>query len=106
MKPKAQVIPSTRPEVNKNMVIARGAVDNISDEPLENLTVEVSLTRGSGGPAETRTVSVTPNPLPARERGIFEFEYDGKRDTGFVGYTITKLFSNGNEVRFRAPGQK
>lgn len=106
MKPKAQVIPSTRPEVNKNMVIARGAVDNISDEPLENLTVEVSLTRGGGGPAETRTVSVTPNPLPARERGVFEFEYDGKRDTGFVGYTITKLFSNGNEVRFRAPGQK
>lgn len=106
MKPKAQVIPSTRPEVNKNLVIARGAVDNISDEPLENLTVEVSLTRGGGAPSETRTVSVTPNPLPARERGVFEFEYDGKRDTGFVGYTITKLFSNGNEVRFRSPGQK
>jgi hypothetical protein len=106
MKPKAQVIPSTRPEVNKNLVTARGAVDNISDEPLENLAVEVSLQRGGGAPPEVRTVSVTPNPLPPGVRGIFEFEYDGKRDTGFLGYTITKLYSNGTEVRFRAPGQK
>jgi len=106
MKVKAQVIPSTRPEVNKNLVTARGAVDNISDEPLENLTVEVSLQRGGDAPPELRTVPVTPNPLPPRERGTFEFEYDGKRDTGFAGYTITRLFSNGTEVRFRAPGQK
>ena len=106
MKPKAQVIPSTRPDVNKNMVTARGAVDNISDEPLENLSVEVSLQKAGGAPPEVRTVSVTPNPLPSGVRGIFEFEYDGKRDTGFLGYTITKLYSNGTEVRFRAPGQK
>jgi hypothetical protein len=106
MKPKAQVIPSTRPEVNKNLVTARGAVDNISEEPLENLSVEVSLQRGGGAPPEVRTVSVTPNPLPPGVRGVFEFEYDGKRDTGFLGYTITKLYSNGTEVRFRAPGQK
>jgi len=106
LRPRAQVIPSTRPEVNKNMVTARGAVDNISDEPLENLAVEVSLQRGGGESPEIRTVPVSPNPLPARERGTFEFEYDGKRDTGFLGYTITRLFSNGTEVRFRAPGQK
>ncbi len=106
LKPRAQVIPSTRPEVNKNMVTARGAVDNISEEPLENLTVEVSLTPAGGATPETRTIPVTPNPLPPRERGAFEFEYDGKRDTGFAGYTITRLFSNGTEVRFRAPGQK
>ena len=106
MKPKAQVIPSTRPEVNKSLVTARGAVDNISEEPLENLSVEVSLQRGGGAPPEVRTVSVTPNPLPPGVRGVFEFEYDGKRDTGFLGYTITKLYSNGAEVRFRAPGQK
>ena len=106
MKPKAQVIPSTRPDVNKNLVTARGAVDNISDEPLENLSVEVSLQKAGGAPPEVRTVSVTPNPLPPGVRGAFEFEYDGKRDTGFLGYTITKLYSNGTEVRFRAPGQK
>jgi hypothetical protein len=105
MKPKAQVIPSTRPEVNKSTVTARGAVDNLSDEPLENLSVEISLQRGDGQSPEIRTVAVTPNPLPPNQRGSFEFEYDGKRDTGFAGYTITRLLSNGNEVRFRAPGK-
>lgn len=106
MTPKAVVYPSYRPEVNKNMVKARGAVDNISDQPLENLTIEVSLQRGGDAPPETRTVSVTPDPLPPNQRGTFEFEYDGKRDTGFAGYKITKLFSNDREIKFRAPNQK
>jgi len=106
LKPVAQIIPSYRPEVNKNMVTARGAVDNISDEPLQSLSVEVSLQRGGDAPPEVRSVSVTPDPVPPGQRGTFEFEYDGKRDTGFVGYKITKLFSNGTEVKFRAPNQK
>ncbi len=106
MKQRAQIIPSYRPEVNKNLVTARGAVDNISDEPLENLSIEVSLLRGGDTPPEIRSVAVVPNPLPPGQRGTFEFEYDGKRDTGFTGYKITKLFSNGTEVRFRMPGQK
>lgn len=105
-KPKAQIIPSLRPEVNKNMVTARGAVDNISDQPLDNLEIEVMLQHRGGVPPETRRIPVTPSPLPAGERGSFEFEYDGKRDTGFAGYKITKLFSNGNEVKFKAPDQK
>jgi hypothetical protein len=105
-KTRAQIIPSFRPEVNKNMVTAKGTVDNISDEPLENLTVEVVLQPGGDAPAETRAIPVTPNPLPPRERGFYEFEYDGKRDTGFAKYTITRLLSNGNEVRFRSPAQK
>jgi hypothetical protein len=104
--PKAQIIPSTRPEVNKNMVKARGAVDNISDAPLENLSVEVALQRGGDAPPEIRTVSVIPSPLPSNQRGTFEFEYDGKRDTGFAGYKITRLLSNGTEIKFRAPNQK
>jgi len=99
--PRAQIIPSFRPEVNKNMVIARGAVDNISDGPLENLEVEVALQRGDD--TEVRRIAVTPSPLPPNERGNFEFEYDGKRDSGFAGYKITRLFSNGNEVKFKSP---
>ena len=106
LKPKAQIIPSSRPDVNKNMVTARGAVDNIADEPLLSLEVEVSLQRGGDAPPEIRRVPVTPDPLPAGERGTFEFEYDGKRDTGFASYTITRLLSNGTEVRFRTPAQK
>jgi hypothetical protein len=106
MKTRAQIIPSSRPEVNKNMVTAKGAVDNISDGPLENLTIEVTLQRGGDAPPETRAIAVTPSPLPPGARGFFEFEYDGKRDTGFAGYTITRLLSNGAPVRFRQPGQK
>jgi hypothetical protein len=106
MKPRAIIIPSYRPEVNKNLVTARGALDNISDEPLENLSIEVSLQRGDDGPPDVRMVPVTPSPLPPGQRGSFEFEYDGKRATGFAGYKITRLFSNGNEIKFRTPGQK
>jgi hypothetical protein len=104
--PKAQIIPSTRPEVNKNMVKARFAIDNISDAPLENLSVEVALQHGGDAPPEIRSVSVAPNPLLPGQRGTFEFEYDGKRDTGFARCTITKLFSNGTEIKFRAPGKQ
>jgi hypothetical protein len=105
-KEKAQIFPSYRPEVNKNLVTARGAIDNISDGPLENLEVEVSLQRGADAPPDIRRVPVTPNPLAPNQRGTFEFEYDGKRDTGFVGYKITKLFSNGSEIKFRTPNPK
>src|ERR1041384_7736290 len=104
--PKAQIFPSYRPEVNKNMVTARGAIDNISDEPLENLEVEISLQRGGDSPPEVRRIPVTPSPIEPGARGAFQFEYDGKRDTGFVGYKITKLFSNGSEIKFRTPNQK
>lgn len=105
-KQKAQIIPSYRPEVNKNMVTARGAIDNISDEPLENLEIEISLQRGADAPPDIRRIAVTPNVLAPAARGAFEFEYDGKRDTGFVGYKITRLFSNGSEIKFRTPSQK
>jgi hypothetical protein len=105
-KEKAQIFPSYRPEVNKNMVTARGAIDNISEGPLENLEVEVSLQRGADAPPDIRRVPVTPNPLAPNQRGTFEFEYDGKRDTGFVGYKITRLFSNGSEIKFRTPNPK
>jgi len=105
--PKANIFPSRSPEVVKNMVKARGAVDNIADPPetLENLHVEVSLQRGSGGQPETRQVDVSPSALAPGQRGIFEFEYDGKRDTGFVGYRIVKLWSGETEIKFTAPGQ-
>ena len=105
-KPKAQIIPSYRPEVNKNTVTAKGAIDNIADEPLENVEVEVALERGGDAPPDIRRIAVSPNPLPPNQRGTFQFEYDGKRDTGFVGYKITRLFSNGSEIKFRTPNQK
>ncbi|MFP5262681.1 MAG: hypothetical protein ACLGJB_12325 [Blastocatellia bacterium] len=103
MTPKATIYPRVGSEVNKNQVKIKGAVDNIWNEPLENLSVEVALQRGGDAPPQTIKVAVSPNPLPPNQRGSFDFEYDGKRDTGFVGYKITKLFSNDNEIKFTSP---
>jgi hypothetical protein len=103
MIPKAVIYPRFNSEVIKNQVKIKGAVDNIWNEPLENLTVEVSLVRAGDQTPQVVNVGVMPNTLPPNQRGTFDFEYDGKRDTGFTGYKITKLLSNGNEVRFTSP---
>jgi hypothetical protein len=106
MQPKATIIPRLS-EANKNIVTARGAVENISDPPttLENLQIEVSLERGNGGPPEIRQVPINPTTLEPGQRGVFEFEYDGKRDTGFVKYKIVKLWAGENAIKFTSPGQ-
>jgi hypothetical protein len=103
MTPKAVIYPRVNSEVNKNQVRIKGAIENTWNEPLENLSVEVALQRGGDAPPQTIKVAVNPNPLPPDQRGSFDFEYDGKRDTGFVGYKITKLFSNDSEIKFTSP---
>jgi membrane protein implicated in regulation of membrane protease activity len=102
--PKARVFPA-RNEANKNLVKARGAVDNISEETLSNLSVEVSLERGNGAPPEVRKVAVNPAQLTPKQRGVFEFEYDGNRATGFSGYRIVRLVSGEGEIKFTTPGR-
>jgi hypothetical protein len=101
---KARVFPA-RNEANKNIVKARGAVDNISEDTLSNLSVEVSLERGNGAPPEVRKVAVNPAQLTPRQRGVFEFEYDGNRATGFSGYRIVRLLSGESEIKFTTPGR-
>jgi hypothetical protein len=99
--PRAQIYP--RPgEANKNMVKARGSVINITEEGLTGLAVEVNLTR-SDGSTESRTVPVNPPQLAARQQGIYEFEYDGKQ---FTGYSVSKLTSDGTEIKFIIPGRR
>lgn len=96
---KAQVTPVRRLEVVKNMVKARGAVDNISDETLDNLSLEVTLERNDQGQAETRMIPINPSQLAPRQRGVYEFEYDGNQATGYKGYFPSRLISNGAEVK-------
>jgi hypothetical protein len=101
---KAIIFPA-RNEANKNMVKARGAVDNISEETLGGLSVEVSLERGNGAPPELRKVAVTPAQLEPKQRGVFEFEYNGNRATGFTGYRIVRLLSGETGIKFTTPGR-
>lgn len=102
--PKARVF-AARNEANKNIVKARGAIDNISEEILYNLAVEVSLERGNGASPELRKIPIKPAQLAPRERGVFEFEYDGNRATGFRGYGIVRLLSGESEIKFATPGR-
>ncbi|MBI3651947.1 MAG: hypothetical protein HY231_13085 [Acidobacteria bacterium] len=102
-KPRAQIFPSRTPEVNKNLVKVRGAVTNISDAALEELQVEITLDRGEGTAAVTRTAPVNPATLAPSQRGIFEIEYEGSKTTGFSRYKVTKLLSKSGEVKFTMP---
>ncbi|HYV05499.1 MAG TPA: hypothetical protein VFB82_12980 [Blastocatellia bacterium] len=102
--PKARVFPA-RNEAIKNTVKARGAVDNISEETLNDLEVEVSLERGNGAAPEIRKVAVKPAQLTPKQRGVFEFEYDGNRATGFSGYRIVRLVSGESEIKFSTPAR-
>ena len=91
----------------KNVVKAKGAISNTSTEALDNLSIEIHLERIPKDPDPgTRTIPVTPNRLEPGQQGRYEFEYDGSRATGYpVGYRVSKLLSNGEEVRFTMPGQ-
>lgn len=105
--PKVRIFPSRTPATNKNIVTASGAVENISKETFDNLSLEIALERGNGGAPEIRTVPITPAQLEPNGRGTYAFEYDGNKETGFGGgYTIKRLLSNGIAVRFTAPEQK
>ncbi|MEN3333331.1 MAG: hypothetical protein V7641_2696 [Blastocatellia bacterium] len=100
--PKAMIFPSRVPETDKNTVHAKGAVQNITNETLENLSLEVQLNK-SGGETETFNIQVTPAQIAPNDQGTYAFDYDGK---GITSYTIKHLLSNNKEVYFTAPGQK
>jgi hypothetical protein len=103
-KPRARILPSLKPEVNKNMVKIRGAVYNTSDQPLEGLSVEITLRReGEDSPTETRAVAVNPSTLAPGQQGIYELEYDGK---SFKGAGVTNLTDKDGQVKYTIPLQK
>ena len=49
--------------------------------------------------------AVKPNVLAPRQQGIYEFEYEGNKTTGFSRYRVTKLLSKNGEVKFKTPNQ-
>ena len=99
---RAQIFPDYKPQTDKTTVKARGQIYNISDEPLEGLSIEVSIETFGGREIETRTIPVNPDRLEKAQQGTYEFDYDGKR---FQGYRITRLNSNNGEVKFTTPKQ-
>jgi hypothetical protein len=101
-KPTVTVFPSRTPETDKNTVHAKGGVQNISTDTLENVSLEMQLNR-SNGETEMLNVPVTPAQLAPNDQGTYAFDYEAK---GVLSYTIKRVFINGKESRFNAPGQK
>lgn len=99
---KAQVL-LARPQTGNNNAVAkaRGRVISISDEPLENLSVELELIRKDGAPPDIRTVPVDPPTIAPKQFGNFEVDLDSRVHSG---YKPSKLFSKDGEVPFSAPG--
>ena len=103
-RPRARILPALKPEVNKNLVKIRGAVYNTSDQPLEGLSVEITLRQGGAdAPTETRTVAVNPSTLAPGQQGIYELEYDGKT---FTSAGVTNLSDKDGLVKYTIPLQK
>jgi hypothetical protein len=100
---KARIFPP-RGELNSNsnLIKARGQVTNISDAPLENLSVEVELIRKDGIPPDIRTFPVDPPTLAPRQPGIFVIELDSRVHSG---NKMSRLLSKDGEVLFTTPGQ-
>ncbi|HJQ69951.1 MAG TPA: hypothetical protein VKA70_13320 [Blastocatellia bacterium] len=100
---KAQVL-LARPQPGNNnaaMAKARGRVISTSDEPLENLSIELEFVRKDGAPPDFRTFPIDPPTIAAKQQGNFEFDFDTRVHSG---YKPSKLLSNGAEVPFAAPG--
>jgi hypothetical protein len=100
---KAQVLLARAQPGNNNAAIAkaRGRVISTSDESLENLTIELELVRKDGAPSDFRTFPIDPPTIAPKQSGNFEFDFDTRVHSG---YKPSKLFSNGGEVPFAAPG--
>ena len=101
---RAKIFPNYKPETDKTIVKARGSVYNISDEPLEGLSLEVHVLKFREEPdPEKLNVTITPARLEKDQQGTYEFDYDAKQYP--AGYLIKRLNSNNGEVKFTTPKQ-
>jgi hypothetical protein len=102
-KPRAMLF-MPRVTVVKNMVKVQGDVINSDPaEPIEApIHIDVPLERRDGSALEMRSVPVKPEPLAPGQKGVYEFEYDGRAYRGII-VTKSKLYSNGQEVVYATP---
>ena len=113
----AQTRPATpAPEANifadeammaKPYAIIGGAVENISGQPLEKLSVEIELRRRDDGSVERREVSVVPENLEPGKQGKFSLKVLSEDWSGSRVVGLRSGARQPQEVAFRAqPGAK
>jgi hypothetical protein len=98
--PKAQVF-TERSDTTTNLWKIKGTVQNISQDPLGDLVVGLSLEPRSEGSATSLDAAVTPDQIGAGETGNFDFQVDAQQ---YKGYRVVKLKTkSGKDVAFAAP---
>lgn len=92
--------------LRKPHAILGGTVENISDAPLENLSVELELRRRDDGAIELRQVPIVPSQLAPGEKGRYRLEVLSEE---WSGSRLLRLHSGsrGTDVAFRSsPGAR
>jgi hypothetical protein len=88
----------------KPYAIIGGAVQNVGNERLENLSVEVELRRRADSSVETREVKVEPGSLEPGQQGKFSLKVLSEE---WSGSRVIGLRRGGEEIAFRSlPGAK
>lgn len=88
----------------KPYAIIGGAVQNVGNEKLENLSVEVELRRRADSGVETRELKVEPADLEPGQQGKFSLKVLSEE---WSGSRVVGLKRGGAEVAFRSlPGAK
>jgi hypothetical protein len=102
-KPVAQVFPSTLDET-KDPAVAKGALQNISDQTLNGLVVIVSLEPRGGGTPITQDVQVSPDEIAPAQQGTYEFQIETKK---YQKYKVAGLKSrDGATLAYVKPNQQ
>lgn len=102
-KPVAQIFQSTMDET-KDPAQAKGALQNISDQPLTGLVVTISLEPRGGGAPVTEDLHVTPDEIPPGQQGAYEFQVETKK---YQKYRIVGLKTKGGlNLVFVKPNQQ
>jgi hypothetical protein len=80
-----------------------GTVQNISGQPLSNLSIEVELTRRKDAGAEVRSLEVEPKELAPEQKGRYSLALTG--DYRSIKLLHIKSGTDSNEIGFKtAPG--
>ena len=90
--------------VNGKTTLLGGTIHNISNEPLQNVAVELQLRRRAGGGVETRAVNADTTELPPDGRARYTIELPVQN---YISATLLRVIAGNDhaEVAFKAlPG--
>jgi type II secretory pathway pseudopilin PulG len=92
--------------IKGTQVVVGGAVQNISNAPLSDISLELELTRRAGGTTEMRTIALAPKDLAPGEQGKYALTILS-RDYKRARIVRVKSGSRANEIAFTtAPGNQ